>query len=101
MVFFLPFFESFEHEDNKEMDPPLLCNKSDETILTEVYYTQMNEGNTVQKMMNALLQTNLEEKTLEPLSALSETLNVASIASKKKEKKTALWQRCKSSYIES
>jgi hypothetical protein len=49
--------------------------------------------------MNALPQTNLKEKPLDLLSALTETHEVASIISKMKKKLHAFWQRCESSYL--
>jgi hypothetical protein len=63
----------------------LSWNKSDDAILTEVNYNQMNKGNKMQKM-NALPQMNLTENTLDLLSALPKTHEVASIVSKTKKK---------------
>jgi hypothetical protein len=63
----------------------LSWNKSEVAILTEVNHNQINKGIKMQNM-NALLQTNLKEKPLDLLSALSETHEVASIVSKTKKK---------------
>ncbi len=59
-------------------------NKSDDAMLTKVNHNQMNEGNKMQ-YMNALHQTNLNEKPLDSLSALPETHEVASIVSNTKK----------------
>jgi hypothetical protein len=57
-----PFcFESLENEKDNKIFSSVSCNKSEEAILPEVNFTQMNEGNTMQKM-NALLQMNQEKK---------------------------------------
>ena len=54
-------------------------------MFTEVNHNQMNKGNKIEKM-GALHQMNLKEISLDLLSALPETQEVASIVSKMKEK---------------
>ena len=80
-----PRLESSEHEENNNNLSQLSWNKSEDAILTEVNHNQMNKGNKMQKM-NALPQTNQKEKTLDSLSALPETEEVALIVSKTKKK---------------
>ncbi len=54
-------------------------------MFTEVNHNQMNKGNIIEKL-NALHQMNLKEISLDLLSALPETQEVASIVSKRKKK---------------
>jgi hypothetical protein len=58
-------------------------------MFTEVNHNQMNEGNKIKKM-NAFHQTNLNKISLDLLSALPETQEVASIVSKTKKKLACL-----------
>jgi hypothetical protein len=86
------FYESSEHEENINN----ILNRSDETIQTEGSGTHTSLG------MVLPPKNNLQDVAVKQLSALSKSLNKATLTSKNNAKKVpSLWQRCKFSFLNS
>jgi hypothetical protein len=83
------FYESSEHEENINN----ILNQLDEAIRTE-----RNGSHTSLRMVSPP-KKNLQDVAVKQLSALSESLNKATLTSKNKTKVPSLWQRCKFSFL--